>query len=51
MHKTAGFVIIVYVDDILLTESDETVIKATKRFLHSQFVTKDLGMINYFFGH
>jgi hypothetical protein len=51
MHKAVGFIIIiVYVDDILLTGTDAIGIEATKKFLHFQFVTKNMGMINYFLG-
>lgn len=49
MHQDSGSVIfIVYVDDILITGSGKHGIEDTKRFLHSQFVTKDLGLLKYF---
>lgn len=51
MHRDSGSVIlIVYVDDILITGSVTNGIEDTKRFLHSQFVTKDLGLLKYFLG-
>ena len=40
--------LVVYVDDILITESDSKGIVSLKSFLHSQFHTKDLGMLKYF---
>ena len=42
--------LVVYVDDIIITESDSKCILSLKSFLHSQFHTKDLGMLKYFFG-
>ena len=42
--------LVVYVDDIVITESDSTGISSLKSFLHNQFHTKDLGMLRYFLG-
>ena len=42
--------LIVYVDDIVITGSDSKGILSLKSFLHSQFHTKDLGMLKYFLG-
>ena len=42
--------LVVYVDDILIIESDSKSISSLKSFLHSQFHTKDLGTLKYFFG-
>ena len=39
-----------YVDDIVITESDSKGISSLKSFLQSQFHTKDLGMLRYFLG-
>ena len=39
-----------YVDDIVITESDSTGISSLKSFLHDQFHTKDLGMLRYLLG-
>ena len=39
-----------YVDDIVITESDSKGISSLKSFLHGQFHTKDLGMLRYFLG-
>ena len=42
--------LIVYVDDIVIIESDSKGISSLKSFLQSQFHTKDLGMLRYFLG-
>ena len=42
--------LVVYVDDIVITESDSIGISSLKSFLHGQFYTKDLGMLRYFLG-
>ena len=42
--------LVVYVDDIIITRSDPKGILSLKSFLHSQFHTKDLGMLKYFLG-
>ena len=42
--------LIVYVDDIVITRSDSKGILSLKSFLHSQFHTMDLGMLKYFLG-
>ena len=39
-----------YVDDIVITRNDSKCIFSLKSFLHSQFHTKDLGMLKYFLG-
>ena len=53
MRKTtsAGYVVLViYVDDILLTGNDEVVISATKAYLQTHFVIRDLKTPRYFLG-
>lgn len=40
--------LIVYVDDILLTEPNEEGIEAAKSFLENMFTIKDLGHVKYF---
>ncbi|XP_074347313.1 uncharacterized protein LOC141686159 [Apium graveolens] len=40
--------LLVYVDDIILTGSNETTIKEVKGFIQSQFKLKDLGHLHYF---
>ena len=42
--------LVVYVDDIVITGSDSTGISSLKSFLYGQFHTKDLGMLRYFLG-
>ena len=42
--------LIVYMDDIVITRSDFEGISSLKFFLQSQFHTKDLGMLRYFLG-
>ena len=42
--------LVVYVDDIVITGSDSKGILSLKSFLHSQFHTKDLGMLEYLLG-
>ena len=42
--------LIVYVDDIIITGSDSAGISSLKTFLHTQFHTKDLGLLKYFLG-
>ncbi|WZY94101.1 hypothetical protein YC2023_066430 [Brassica napus] len=47
----AGIVVLlVYVDDIVITGSDKVGIKETKEFLKSVFDIKDLGEMKYFLG-
>ena len=42
--------LVVYVDDIIITRDDMAGITSLKSFLHGQFHTKDLGMLKYFLG-
>ena len=42
--------LVVYVDDIVITRSGSKGILSLKSFLHSQFHTKDLEMLKYFLG-
>ena len=42
--------LVVYVDDIIITGSDSKGISSLKSFLQSQFHIKDLGMLRYFLG-
>ncbi|WVZ07780.1 hypothetical protein V8G54_021126 [Vigna mungo] len=43
-------VLLVYVDDIVVTGSDQDVISRIKQMLHSNFHMKKLGHLNYFLG-
>lgn len=43
-------VVIVYVDDILITGTSQDLITQVKLFLHPQFKIKDLGPMKYFLG-
>ena len=42
--------LVVYVDDIIITGNDMAGISSLKSFLHGRFHTKDLGMLKYFLG-
>ena len=42
--------LVVYVDGIVITESDSKGILSLKSFLHNQFHTKDSGMLKYLLG-
>ncbi|KAK4403222.1 Retrovirus-related Pol polyprotein from transposon RE2 [Sesamum angolense] len=48
--KTGMVVLAVYVDDILITGSDNDGIEEAKTYLQKHFVTKDLGRPRYFLG-
>ena len=50
-NSNSGIILLVmYVDDIVITRSDSKGISSLKSFLQSQFHTKDLGMLRYFLG-
>lgn len=42
--------LVIYVDDILISGSNPTKIKADKEYLHSLFTIKDLDQAKYFLG-
>ena len=48
--KTGLILLVVYVDDIVITGSDSAGITSLKSFLQTQFQTKDLGLLKYFLG-
>ena len=50
-NSQAGIILlVVYVDDIVMTGNDMAGISSLNSFLHGQFHTKDLGMLKYFVG-
>ena len=51
-HSSTGqcIYLIVYVDDIVITGSDQDGIQKLKQHLFSHFKTKDLGKLKYFVG-
>ena len=50
-NSQAGIILlVVYVDDIIITGDDMADISSLKSFLHGQFHTKDLGILKYFLG-
>jgi len=50
-HTKSGLMIlVVYVDDILLTGSDSVALTEIKKYLKRHFVTKDMGKPRYFLG-
>ncbi|KAJ9173839.1 hypothetical protein P3X46_016935, partial [Hevea brasiliensis] len=50
-QSEAGLILlVVYVDDIVITGSDSAGISSLKTFLQTQFQTKDLGLLKYFLG-
>ena len=49
-NSQAGIILlVVHVNDIVITRNDMTGISSLKSFLHGQFYTKDLGMLNSVF--
>ena len=48
--KVSIILLVVYIDDIVITRSDVVGISSLKSFLHGQFHTKNLGMLKYFLG-
>ena len=51
-HTSSGqcIYLIVYVDDIVITGSDQDVISKLRQHLFNHFQTKDLGKLKYFLG-
>ena len=51
MNSSSSIILlVVYMDDIVITGSDSKGISSLKSFLQSQFHTKELGMLRYFLG-
>ncbi|XP_019059139.1 PREDICTED: uncharacterized protein LOC109117059 isoform X2 [Tarenaya hassleriana] len=51
LHSGSGIIVLlVYVDDIIITGSDSSGINDTKSYLHQVFDIKDLGSLKYFLG-
>lgn len=48
--KTGIILLVVYVDDIIITGDDKAGIESLKLYIHIQFNTKDLGELRYFLG-
>ncbi|XP_019256416.1 PREDICTED: uncharacterized protein LOC109234821 [Nicotiana attenuata] len=51
-HQTteSTIYVIVYADDVILTETNKEEIEELKAFLHESFKIKDLGKLHYFLG-
>ena len=50
-NSSSGIILlVVYVDDIVITGSDSKGFSSLKFFLQSQFYINDLGMLRYFLG-
>ncbi|MFS7989993.1 putative RNA-directed DNA polymerase [Helianthus anomalus] len=49
-HQGQRIILVVYVDDIIITGDDEDGITKLKQFLQSQFQISDLGRLRYFLG-
>nr|CAN76350.1 hypothetical protein VITISV_025245 [Vitis vinifera] len=51
-HNSSGqcIYLVVYVDDIIITDSDQNGIQKLKQHLFTHFQTKDLGKLKYFLG-
>src|SRR3954469_6595882 len=48
--KVGVVILILYVDDMVITGSDPAAISALKQHLQSEFEMKDLGFLRYFLG-
>ncbi|CAM8999728.1 unnamed protein product [Rhodiola kirilowii] len=50
MQGSDFLILLVYVDDVIITGNSETLIAAVKQFIHEKFRIKDLGHLKYFLG-
>ena len=48
--RASIILLVVYINDIVITGNDMACISSRQSFLHGQFHTKDLGMLKYFLG-
>ena len=48
--KHGYFIVCLYVDDMFIVSSDDTMITSTKHMLNSRFDTKDLGLVDVILG-
>ncbi|CAI8592097.1 unnamed protein product [Vicia faba] len=49
-NNCENILLVVYVNDIVITKSDSKGINKLKAFLQTKFQTKDLGVLKYFLG-
>jgi Reverse transcriptase (RNA-dependent DNA polymerase) len=49
-YGKSTIIILVYVDDIIITENDNDEIKKVKQLLKNEFDIKNLGTLSYFLG-
>lgn len=49
-YKYEFLVLVVYINDVLITGIDQNNIEEVKKFLHKEFTIKDLGHVDYFLG-
>ncbi|CAM8908070.1 unnamed protein product [Rhodiola kirilowii] len=50
MQGSDFLILLVYVDDVIITGNSETLMAAVKQFIHEKFRIKDLGHLKYFLG-
>lgn len=49
-RHTKQVIILIYIDDLLITGDDKDLIQEAKNVLHAAFKIKDLGPLKYFLG-
>ncbi|CAM8901506.1 unnamed protein product [Rhodiola kirilowii] len=50
VRGTDFIILLVYVDDVILTGTSQSIIDEIKRYIHQKFHIKDLGVLKYFLG-